>query len=79
MALLLSVIPGLGQMYKGHPWRALGWFFGVIISYGIAFPLGLIIHLICAGNAALAGAIREEVFSRGARANQLAGGARQRS
>ncbi|MGH8010933.1 MAG: hypothetical protein ACREQ4_00370 [Candidatus Binataceae bacterium] len=80
MALVLSVIPGAGQLYKRHPWRALAWFFGVVISYNITPPFGLIIHLICAGNAALSGAIREEAFSRsGARANHLGAGAGQRS
>jgi hypothetical protein len=64
VALLLSVIPGLGQWYKHYPWRALGWFVGVILAYNVAFPLGLIIHAICAGNAALSGAIREEAFVR---------------
>ncbi|MGH7932127.1 MAG: hypothetical protein ACREQN_03060 [Candidatus Binataceae bacterium] len=64
VALALSIVPGLGQIYKGHRWRALAWFFGVMICYGLAQPLGIIMHIICACNAALAGAIREESLSR---------------
>jgi hypothetical protein len=65
VALLLSVIPGLGQLYKGHPWRALLWFGTVSLLYSMAPPLGLLLHLICAANATLAGSVRETAFTRG--------------
>jgi hypothetical protein len=66
VALILSVIPGLGQLYKGHPWwRALLWFGSVFFLYSAAPPLGLLLHLICAANAALAGSVRETALTRG--------------
>ena len=64
VALILSVIPGLGQLYKGQPWRALLWFGGVAIMYSGAPPIGFLLHLICAGNAAFAGTVRERAFTR---------------
>jgi hypothetical protein len=64
VALILSVIPGLGQLYKGHPWRALLWFGSVSILYSAAPPLGLLLHLICAANATLAGSVRETALTR---------------
>ena len=73
VALALSIVPGLGQLYKGHGWRALGWFIGVVLCYAVAQPLGLIMHIICAFNAALAGAIRDEVLSRGNSLSATAG------
>jgi hypothetical protein len=63
-ALILSVVPGLGHWYKGSHRRALIWFLTVMFFYFTAYPFGLVMHLICAGNAALAGAIREEAASR---------------
>lgn len=66
-ALLLSVVPGLGHWYKGQRRRAPIWFLAVIFLYAAAAPLGMIIHMICAGNAALAGAVREEALFRGGR------------
>jgi hypothetical protein len=66
VAFVLSAVPGLGQWYKGQPVRALVWFMAVMFFYTSAFPIGFILHAICAGNAALAGAIREEAFTRSA-------------
>jgi predicted amidophosphoribosyltransferase len=66
-AFALSVMPGLGHFYKCQRGRAVLWFFAVIYAYQTAPPLGLLLHLICAGNAALAGAIREEAVARSAR------------
>jgi hypothetical protein len=63
-AFVLSVVPGLGQWYKGRPAKALVWFVCVIFFYMSAPPVGFILHVICAGNAALAGAIREEALTR---------------
>jgi TM2 domain-containing membrane protein YozV len=66
-ALMLSVVPGLGQFYKGQRRKALAWFLGVIIAYCASAGLGLLLHLICAFNAAFSGAIREEALSRSGR------------
>src|SRR5882672_4987501 len=62
VALVLSIIPGLGQIYRGKVFRAIGWFFGVIFLYMIAPPFGLVMHIICASNAAFAGAIGDDVL-----------------
>lgn len=64
-ALVLSVFPGLGHWYKGQPRRAIIWFLCVVFFYASAPVIGFILHAICAGNAALAGAIREEAITRG--------------
>jgi len=56
LAASLSVIPGGGQFYKGQRLQAVLWFVGVPIAY-YAGPVGLLLHLICIVNAALAGAI----------------------
>jgi TM2 domain-containing membrane protein YozV len=66
-AFLLSVIPGLGQWYKGQPFRALVWLAVVGLFYAGGSPLAPILHLVCAGNAALAGALREDAFARSGR------------
>ena len=63
-ALILSVFPGLGHWYKGQPRRAIIWFICVVFFYVSAPVIGFILHSICAGNAALAGAIREEAITR---------------
>jgi zinc-ribbon domain len=52
----LSIVPGLGQFYKGQRLYPLLWFVGVLIAYG-AGPFGLVMHVVCIANAALAGAI----------------------
>jgi|GEM_PF-7089166 hypothetical protein len=56
IAAAMSVVPGLGQFYKGQRWQALAWFLGVAVAYS-AYPLGLLLHLLCVANAALAGAV----------------------
>ncbi len=63
-ALILSLIPGLGHWYKGLRKRALLWFVSVSVFYGIAPSIGLTMHIICAINAALGGAIRDGALSR---------------
>ncbi len=77
-ALLLSVIPGLGHWYKGARMRGVAWFFTVPFFYSFAFPLGLLMHMICAGNAAFGGALSEDALTArdGRRANRLTAGAR---
>ena len=62
-AFLLSVIPGLGHIYQHHPWRGIMWFGAVMMGYAMG-PIGWILHLICAANAALYGRIREDVVAR---------------
>jgi len=54
VAAALSIVPGLGHLYRGYPWRGLAWFIGVVLAYS-SYPLGLLLHLICAASAALAG------------------------
>ncbi|MGH7863469.1 MAG: DUF6677 family protein [Candidatus Binataceae bacterium] len=55
VAFALSVVPGLGHLYRGRLGRAILWFFGVAIAYTIGYPLGVMVHFICALNAALRG------------------------
>jgi TM2 domain-containing membrane protein YozV len=56
-AFALSFIPGLGHLYRGRLGRAMLWFLGVAVAYTLAYPLGLMVHFICALNAALTGAV----------------------
>lgn len=63
LAFVISVIPGLGQLYRGKPMRAVLWFFGVWWCYAVLFPFGMLIHFICAINAAFAGAIAEDTLA----------------
>jgi hypothetical protein len=52
----LSILPGLGHFYKGQHLYAVLWFFAVAIAYS-AGPIGPVLHLVCAANATLGGAI----------------------
>jgi hypothetical protein len=52
----LSVLPGLGHLYKGQHLYAVLWFFGVVLAY-YAGPIGPVLHLVCIANATLGGAI----------------------
>ena len=56
IAMTLSLVPGLGQFYKGQHLKALLWLVLVLFSYG-APPFGVLLHLVCIANAGLAGAI----------------------
>jgi hypothetical protein len=40
------------------------WFFFVSIAYGMGPPFGILIHLICAANAAFSGTLREDLLAR---------------
>ncbi|MBV8772534.1 MAG: zinc ribbon domain-containing protein [Deltaproteobacteria bacterium] len=62
-AVFLSVIPGLGQLYKGQPARGLLWFIFVVVFLLYATPIGVLLWMICAGNAALAGAMPGETIA----------------
>jgi len=64
VAFVLSIVPGLGHFYKRQPFRGVLWFLFVTYMWGAAPPLGWVVHLICAGNAALAGAIKEDAIAR---------------
>jgi|SRR5271166_6838005 len=54
VAAILSVVPGLGHLYKGQALAAFMWFFAVGIAY-LAQPLGAMLHLVCVANAGLGG------------------------
>lgn len=54
LAVAFSMVPGAGQLYKGQPWRAAGWFALVFMSYLSAPALGFLLHVVCAANAAWA-------------------------
>jgi len=56
IAMTLSLVPGLGQFYKGQRLKAVLWFVLVVIAYGAA-PFGVLLHLVCIANAGLGGAI----------------------
>lgn len=64
LALVLSIVPGVGQIYRGKPLRGILWFFGVLFAYSAAPPLGILIWIICAANAAFSGALREDMLMR---------------
>jgi hypothetical protein len=67
VAVVLSVLPGLGHFYAGRTGRAIGWFFGTLWAYNISPSLGVLIHLVCAVSAARAAALDAE--RRGVRAS----------
>jgi len=62
LALLLSIVPGVGHIYRGKPLRGIMWFFGVSFAYAANPPLGVLIHIICAANAAFSDAVREDMM-----------------
>jgi hypothetical protein len=64
VAFALSIVPGLGHFYKRQPARGVLWFLFVFYMYMAAPFIGWIVHLICASNAALSGAIKEDAFAR---------------
>jgi hypothetical protein len=40
------------------------WFFGVSFAYAMGPLFGILIHIICAANAAFSGALREDLMAR---------------
>ena len=46
-ALLSFIIPGAGQMYRGHVIRGLIWFVCVVLGYFAFVVPGVILHLAC--------------------------------
>jgi hypothetical protein len=71
IAFALSVVPGLGHIYQGHPWRGIAWFFGIIMALSSSSPLGFLLWLICAANAALYDTIETGRTSRRHRSDRL--------
>jgi len=51
-ALLSFIIPGAGQMYKGHVVRGLFWFVLTIVAYCFFIIPGIVLHVICIVSAA---------------------------
>src|SRR5262249_44930195 len=52
MAALLSLlIPGAGQIYKGHVKRGILWLVCVVVGYKLRVLPGLLLHLLCILNA----------------------------
>lgn len=74
VAVILSVVPGLGHFYAGRTGRAVGWFIGTLIAYGSSPSLGVLIHVVCAVSAARAGTLDAE--RRGIRSGALTAGHR---
>jgi hypothetical protein len=64
LALVLSIVPGVGHIYRGKPFKGILWFFGVSFAYTVNPPLGVVIHMICAANAAFSDTLREDVLAR---------------
>ena len=60
IAVVLSVVPGLGHFYAGRTGRAIGWFFGTLSPTAFRPSLGVLIHLVCAVSAARAAALDAE-------------------
>jgi hypothetical protein len=68
VAVALSIVPGLGHWYKRQWARGLLWFIFVPLLYFSNAPvLGFLLHVICACNAGLGGAIREEAIANSTR------------
>ena len=67
VAMALSIVPGLGHWYKGEWIRGLLWFIFVSMLYSGNWVLGVLLHLICAVNAGLGGAIHEEAIANSTR------------
>jgi hypothetical protein len=51
-AVLSLVIPGAGQMYKGHVGTGVAWMFFTFLGYLALIIPGLVMHLVCVLNAA---------------------------
>jgi hypothetical protein len=60
VAVILSIVPGLGHFHAGRTGRAIGWFFGTVIAYGTSSSLGVLIHIVCAVSAARAATLDAE-------------------
>jgi hypothetical protein len=63
LALVLSIVPGVGHIYRGKPFKGALWLFFVLSAYGLSTPFGFLIHLICAANAAFSDRLREDLLA----------------
>jgi hypothetical protein len=70
MAFALSIVPGLGHVYRRRPGKALAWFFGVLVGYALSTSLGIMLHLVCASNAALADVAQRKLVASSLSARQ---------
>ncbi len=57
-ALLSLVIPGAGQMYRGHIGRGLLWLVCVVIGYAMLIAPGVVLHIACIFCAASGSTVR---------------------
>jgi len=48
MALLLSIVPGLGHVYKKKVFAGIVWFICVMLGYKFLLLPGTLFHLFCA-------------------------------
>jgi hypothetical protein len=65
VALVLSIVPGVGHIYRGKLFKGVMWFFGVSLAWTAGGPgLGILVHIICAANAAFSGVIGEDAMAR---------------
>ena len=55
VAMVLSIVPGLGHLYKGQWLRGFLWFIFVTAFYSSNPLLGFLLHLICVINAGVSG------------------------
>jgi hypothetical protein len=44
IAVLLSIIPGFGHLYLGYPFKAIKWFFSLIIIFIMASVVNVFLH-----------------------------------
>lgn len=63
LALALSIVPGVGHIYRGKPFKGIFWFIFVTFAYAVSYSFGTLIHLICAANAAFADRLREDLLA----------------
>ena len=65
VALVLSIVPGVGHIYRGKLFKGVIWFFGVSFAYTAGGPvMGALVHFICAANAGFSGVIGEDAIAR---------------
>ena len=63
LALVLSIVPGVGHIYRGKPFKGFLWFCFVSFAYATSTPFGILIHTICAANAAFSDRLREDLLA----------------
>ena len=63
LALVLSIVPGVGHIYRGKPFKGIFWFIFVTFAYAVSYSFGTLIHVICAANAAFSDRLREDLLA----------------